>query len=57
MEQTRKEIEKRVERIRDELNRLALEKEDSLATSELLALSQELDQVLLAWVNLKTSKE
>jgi cell division septum initiation protein DivIVA len=57
MQQTRKQLEQQVEQLREKLNELAAEKKDSLATSELLALSQQLDQVLLAWTNLKTTKE
>jgi len=55
--QKRKELEKKAEELRERLDRLAAEKKESLATAELLELSQQLDQILLEWEKLKSEEE
>jgi len=55
--QKRKELEKKAEELRERLDRLASEKKESLATAELLELSQQLDQILLEWEKLKSEEE
>ncbi|HQD39719.1 MAG: Spo0E family sporulation regulatory protein-aspartic acid phosphatase [Firmicutes bacterium] len=57
MRQKRKELEKKAEELRERLDRLAAEKKESLATAELLELSQQLDQILLEWEKLKSEEE
>lgn len=56
VEVTLQDLEMKVEQLREKLDTLALQK-DSLATGDLLALSQELDQVLDQWTKLKENKE
>lgn len=55
--QKRKELEKKAEELRERLDRLAAEKKESLATAELLELSQQLNQILLEWEKLKSEEE
>lgn len=56
VEVTLQGLEMKVEQLREKLDTLALQK-DNLATGDLLALSQELDQVLDQWTKLKENKE